>query len=214
VSIRVLLAEDQTLVRQGLVSLLALAPEIEVVGQAADGQEALDLVLALKPDVLLLDIRMPKVDGLGVLKGLFALKALPPTLILTSFDDDELLFETLSRGAKGFLLKDVSLEQLTSTIRILAAGGDLYQPALTERTRRQSAIVPQRFEALQTPERLTEKETAVLRFLAGGYSNREIGDALGITEGTTKNHISSILSKFGVRDRTRAVLKALELGWL
>jgi len=211
--IRVLLAEDQTLVRQGLVSLLALAPDIEVVGEAADGQEALDLALKVKPDVLLLDIRMPKVDGLGVLNGLFALNALPPTLILTSFDDDELLFETLSRGARGYLLKDVSLDQLTGAIRTLAAGGDLFQPALTERTRR--AVLPHpRFEALQSPDRLTEKETAVLRFLAGGYSNREIGEALGITEGTTKNHLSSILSKLGVRDRTRAVLKALELGWL
>lgn len=211
--IRVLLAEDQTLVRQGLVSLLALAPDIEVVGEAADGQEALDLALKVKPDVMLLDIRMPKVDGLGVLNGLFALNALPPTLILTSFDDDELLFETLSRGARGYLLKDVSLDQLTGAIRTLAAGGDLFQPALTERTRR-AALPQQRFEALQAPERLTEKETAVLRFLAGGYSNREIGEALGITEGTTKNHLSSILSKLGVRDRTRAVLKALELGWL
>lgn len=212
-SIRVVIAEDQTLVRQGLKSLLALAPDILVVGEAADGQEALDRVLELRPDVLLLDIRMPRVDGLGVLNGLFALKALPPTLILTSFDDDDLLFESLSRGARGYLLKDVSLDQLTGAIRTLAGGGELFQPAVTERTRRHP-MPSHLFETLHPAERLTEKETAVLRFLAGGYSNREIGEALGITEGTTKNHTSSILAKLGVRDRTRAVLKALELGWL
>lgn len=139
---------------------------------------------------------------------------LTPTLVLTTFDEDDLLFEALRAGAKGFLLKDVTLEQLTEAIRCLAAGGSLIQPALTDRTRRSQARLPHTFESIHRPEPLTERERDVLRLLAGGYSNREIGTALGMAEGTVKNHASSIFAKLGVRDRTRAVLRALELGVL
>jgi len=212
--IRVCLVEDQTLVRKGIRSLLALAPGFEVVGEAEDGMAALELIPRLKPDVVLLDIRMPKVDGIGVLKGLRAGGSLPPTLILTTFDDDALLFEGLKAGARGFLLKDVDLDQLVTAIRTLASGGNLIQPALTERAVRSLGRREQPREELVPRERLTDREQEILRLLSGGYSNREIATALGLAEGTVKNHASSILAKLGVRDRTRAVLKALEIGYL
>lgn len=211
--IRVVVVEDQTLVRKGLVQLLALDGNITVVGEASDGREALTCVPDLKPDVMLLDIRMPRMSGLDLLRSLQALGKLPPTLVLTTFDDDAVLFEALSLGARGFLLKDVSLDQLSQAIHFLAAGGSLVQPALTTQAREQAqrCLLGQHLRGPMGGP-LTEKEREVLRLMAGGYSNREIGEALGVTEGTVKNHVSMILHKLDVRDRTRAVLKALELG--
>ncbi len=212
--IRVCLVEDQMLVRLGIRSLLELTDDIRVTGEASDGDEALRVVEETKPDVVLLDMRMPKLDGVGVLRALGERGTLPPTLILTTFDDDELVFEGIRAGAKGFLLKDVSLERLTNAIRQLAAGGSFIQPAITERILR-GLVQPKRDrEAIAPADRLTERETEVLRLMAGGYSNREIGNALHVGEGTIKNHISNILSKMGCRDRTRAVLKGFELGYL
>jgi DNA-binding NarL/FixJ family response regulator len=210
--IRVCLVEDQTIVRQGLRSLLALNPDIEIAGEAADGDEALELIERQRPDVVLLDLRMPKRDGVGVLKALRDRAILPPTLILTTFDDDEKLFEAVRAGAKGWLLKDVSLERLTEAIRTVAAGGTCIEPVITERIMRalERSNVP--FESADLPESLTDREKTILRLMAGGYSNREISEVLNISDGTVKNHISSVLSKLGVRDRTRAVLKAIDLG--
>jgi len=209
--IRVLLVDDQTLVRQGIRSLLELSADIEVVGEAADGEEALERIPHLEPDVVLLDLRMPKLDGLGVLK---ALPNVPPTLILTTFDDGALVLEGLRAGAKGYLLKDVSLEQLVTAVKTLAGGGTLVQPAVTERILRGLSGMPRDYPSLETPDPLTGREREVVRLMAGGYSNKEIARALGMSEGTVKNHVSSVLSKLGVRDRTRAVLKALELGYV
>lgn len=205
--IRVCLVEDQTLVREGLRALLRLTSDIEVVGEASDGVEALEVIEREKPDAVLLDLRMPKLDGLGVLKQIRI-----PALILTTFDDDAMLFEAVRAGAKGWLLKDVSLERLTAAIRTVAAGGTCIEPVITERIVRalDHSAVP--FEAAALPEPLTDRERTILRFLAGGYSNREISELLAITDGTVKNHISSVLSKLGVRDRTRAVLRAIDLG--
>jgi DNA-binding NarL/FixJ family response regulator len=149
-----------------------------------------------------------------VLKALQAEGALPPTIILTTFDDDAALLEAVRAGAKGYLLKDVSLEQLTAAIRDVAAGRTIIRPVVTERVLRGLEHVRRDFEALSPPDPLTTREVEVLRLMAGGYSNREIAGALGTAEGTVKNHASSILSKLGVRDRTRAVLKALELGYI
>ena len=210
--IRVLLVDDQTLVRQGVRSLLELSQTVTVTGEAGDGEEALVQIAALRPDVVLLNLRMPRLDGLGVLRALRAKPDAPPTLIPTTFDDDELVLEGLRLGAKGYLLKDVSLTQLLDAVETLAGGGTLIQPAVTERLLR--GLPRTTYPSLEAPESLSPRELDVVRLLAGGYSNREIGEALGMSEGTVKNHVSSVLSKLGVRDRTRAVLRALELGYV
>lgn len=212
--IRVVLVDDQTLVRRGIRSLLELAGDIDIVAEAADGEEGVATILRERPDVVLLDVRMPKKDGLEVLRELQGATALPPTILLTTFDDDDALLEAVKAGARGYLLKDVSLEQLTGAIRSVAGGGTMIRPALTERVLRGLEHVRRDFDALDPPDPLTKREVEILRLMAGGYSNREIAGALGTAEGTVKNQASSILSKLGVRDRTRAVLKALERGYI
>lgn len=212
--IRVCLVEDHTIVRQGLRALIELVDDIEVVGEMSNGEEALARLRAVAPDVMLLDVRMPRLDGIGLLKALRARGALPPTIVLTTFDDDALVIEAIRAGAKGYLLKDVSLEQLTTAIRTVASGGTMIQPAVTQRIVRDVDKLKPQFETLDPPDRLTDREVEILRLMASGYSNREIAEGLDLAEGTVKNHVSGILSKLGVRDRTRAVLKALELGHL
>jgi len=210
--IRVLIADDQMLVRQGIRTLLEMDREISVVGEATDGAEAISKVLSTAVDVLLLDIRMPEHDGIDVLRTLAARNAIPPTLILTTFDDSDIVLDGIRAGARGYMLKDVSYQQLLAAIRAVAAGATVFQPAVTERLLRAGAAV--RSNADGPRQQLTAREAEVVRLMAGGYSNREIAEALGTAEGTVKNHVSSILGKFGVRDRTRAVLKALEAGLL
>ena len=212
--IRVCLVEDQTLVRQGIQTLLELVDDIDVVAEAKDGDEALRVIPQSKPDVVLLDMYLPKRNGLEVLRELKRSEFLPPTLILTTFDEDKFVIGGLQAGAKGYLLKDVSLEQLTHAIRILAGGGTLVHPAVTQRLLENLDRIQCDFPSTDVPEPLSGREVEILRLVARGYNNREIADALAIAEGTVKNYISSILSKMGVRDRTRAVLKALEEGFL
>ncbi len=212
--IEVVLADDQRLVRRGIRALLELLPDVTVVGEAGDGEEALELVGRHEPDVLLLDVRMPRLDGVGVLERLAAEGRRIPTLVLTTFDDDEAMFACVRAGARGFLLKDVTLEQLADALRVVAAGGEVLRPAVTARVVKGLSETPCAFAALDPPDPLTEREHDVLRLLSAGCSNREIAVALHLAEGTVKNHISSILSKLGVRDRTRAVLKAFELRYL
>ncbi len=208
--IRVFLVDDQMLVRQGVRALLGLAAEIEVIGEAADGAQAVEKIPALAPDVVLMDMRMPVMSGLEALRQLGAVGQLPPTIILTTFDDDELVLAGIRVGARGYLLKDVSLDVLVGAIKSVAEGGSLMQPAVTERLRSELGQLDNGFMSLQQPEPLTEREQEILRLMAGGFSNKEIAGALRVAEGTIKNHVSSILAKLGVRDRTRAVLKALE----
>ena len=210
--IRVCVVEDQMLVRQGIQTLLGLVDDIEVVAEAVDGDQAIELIPRLKPDVVLLDMYLPRRSGLEVLRTLSALQVLPPTLILTTFDEDKLVIGGLQAGARGFLLKDVSLERLTAAIRALAEGGTWIQPALTERLLQQRHRLSTDFPSAEPREPLSSREIEILRLVARGYNNREIAEALAITEGTAKNYVSSILAKMGVRDRTRAVLKALEAG--
>ncbi len=210
--IRVVLVEDQTLVRQGLRSLLELSGEAEVAGEAATFEEALSLVPAVRPDVLLLDMRLPGPSGLDVLRGLATAGYLPPTLVLTTFDDDALLLEAVRAGARGYLLKDVTLDRLTDVIRRLARGETFFQPTVTRRASESLGRTPAHTDGFATPEALTSREVETLRLMAGGYSNREIASAMGLSEGTVKNHVSSVLLKLGVRDRTRAVLKGLAEG--
>jgi len=209
--IRVVLADDERLIRQGLRKLLELDTGIEVgievVAEAADGDELIALVPGIAIDVLLLDVRMPRRSGLEALVALGDQR--PPTLVLTTFDDAELLLTAVRAGARGFLAKDVSLDELVAAIRALARGDTWFQPALTASLRRG---VEARGHGGPAGERLTDRERDVLRLMAGGYSNREIGDVLATAEGTVKNQVSSILAKLGVRDRTRAVLKAIETG--
>jgi len=210
--IKVMLVDDQNLVRKGVRSLLELSEEIEVVAEAADGAEAIRMIPEVGPDVVLLDMRMPGLSGLDVLKELSTLGTLPPTIILTTFDDDELVLAGIQSGAKGYLLKDVALADLVSAIRTVAEGGSIVKPAVTQRLLKGLANLQNDFSSLDQPDPLTDRETEILRLMAGGYSNKEIANSLGVAEGTVKNHVSNILSKMGVRDRTRAVLKAFELG--
>jgi DNA-binding NarL/FixJ family response regulator len=212
--IRVFLVEDQELVREGLRSLLALDPGIAVVGTARDGEEALAAIPQAAADVVLLDLRLPKVSGLDVLRRLGGAPEAPPFLILTTFDDEPAVVDGLRAGARGYLLKDISLEELVCAIRSVAAGGTAVRPVVSQRVVRGVAEVGGDFPHLDPPDPLTEREIDVLRLMTGGYSNREIARALGLAEGTVKNHVSSILSKLGVRDRTRAVLQAVKAGYL
>ena len=212
--IRVCLVEDQTLVRQGIHTLLDMVEDINVVVEACDGEEALRVIPEVRPDIVLLDMYLPKRNGLDVLKELKQAQALPPTLILTTFDDDNVLIGGLRAGAKGYLLKDVSLEQLTGAIRALANGGTWVQSAVSQHHLENRNRIQSEFPSLESPDPLTGREVEILRLIARGHSNREIGEALSITEGTVKNYVSSILSKMGVRDRTRAVLNALEHGYI
>ena len=209
-TIRLIVIDDQTLVRQGIISLLQLDAEIDVVAEASDGSDIVTLVQQFQPDLLLMDIRMPQVSGIDALYLLQQAGLRVPVLMLTTFDDHQQVLTAMLAGARGYLLKDVALEVLLQAIRTVAAGGSLLQPALTDRIlqARQSAATP------QDTETLSPKELEVLRLLAAGFSNREIAVAVFKSEGTVKNQVSAILSKLGVRDRTKAVLKAIDLGLL
>ncbi len=214
--IRVVLADDHPLVREGIRALLSLVPDMALVGEAGDGAEAVRVVVEARPDVLLLDMRMPGGDGLWVVRELRRREMLPSTLILSTFDDEAAALDVVRAGARGFLLKDVTLERLVGAVRTVAAGGTMMRPRMTARAEGELASRGPRVPA--APDGilgdLTEREREVLRLLASGFSNREIARALFVAEGTVKNHVSNILTKMGVRDRTRAVIKAAEWGML
>lgn len=211
---RVVVVDDQALVRQGIRTLLELAG-VEVVGEAADGAEALDVIERCDPEVVLLDLRMPGRDGIWTLQQLRDRGAEVPVLVLTTFDDDALVLEALHAGARGYLLKDVTLERLTRAVEVLADGGTLIAPTITERLLRTIRSTPPPLGSPEAPlESLTERELEVLRLMAEGYGNREIAETLFLAEGTVKNRVSGILLKLGARDRTKAVLRALHEGIL
>ncbi|MFE5309268.1 response regulator [Isoptericola sp. NPDC056573] len=210
--VRLVLADDQTLVRHGIRSLLEIAGGIDVVAEAEDGATAVDAVREHEPDVLLLDLRMPGRDGIWALETLRAAGPEVAVLVLTTFDDDALVLRALQAGARGYLLKDVTLEQLADAVRTLAAGDTLVQPAVTARLLRAVRSGPAPADVAQAE--LTGREREVLRLMAQGWSNREIADALYLAEGTVKNHVSNVLLKLGAKDRTRAVLLALQGGLL
>ncbi|WP_309104646.1 response regulator transcription factor [Microbacterium sp.] len=211
---RVIIVDDQALIRQGIAGLLAVAG-IGVVAEAADGRAALPLIASESPDVVLLDIRMPRFDGIWTLRQLQQQGIDVPVLVLTTFDDDALVLDALRAGARGYLLKDVTLHQLTRAVETLAEGGALIAPAMTDRLLRAIRSDAARIDTdSATRLELTERELDVLRLVASGYSNRQIADGLFLAEGTVKNHISAILSKLGARDRTNAVLRALSDGIL
>jgi len=215
--IRVLLADDEELVRRGIRALIELKNGIEVVGEACDGDEALKLIASASPDVVLLDARMPRRNGLEVLQALAQREAAPACLLLTTFDDRQLLLRAVEAGARGYLRKDVSLEELVRAIESLAGGRTHFRPALSEsllRGLRRPPDAPEAARPWSPGDPLTPRETDVLRLLAGGLSNREIAHALDIADGTVKVHVSRILAKLGVRDRVQATLKAIESGMI
>jgi DNA-binding NarL/FixJ family response regulator len=206
--IRVCVVENETLVREGLRRVLELDAELTVAGEARDGIEALALFARVRPDVALLDVRMPRLDGIGVLQALRGDPSAPPCLVLTTFDDADAFLAAVRAGARGYLLKDASSAELSEAIRCVAAGGTWLKPTVTDSVLRSL----REDRKSEVDGKLTGREVEVLRLLAGGYSNREIGTALGVSERTVKNHVSSILAKLWVRDRTRAVLKAIAHG--
>lgn len=214
--IEICVVDDQTLVRQGIRSLLSYSGEIAVTAEASDGDEALEAIRRHRPDVVLLDLRMPRRDGIATLEALRGRGDQTPVLVLTTFDDDELVLQALHNGAHGYLLKDVTFERLVDAIRTLAQGGTLIEPSVTQRLLHAAASQPQPdfLDGLLRVADLTERELEILRLMAAGYANREIADTLHLASGTVKNHVSSLLLKLGVRDRTRAVLRALDLGLL
>ncbi|MDX1481369.1 MAG: response regulator transcription factor [Woeseiaceae bacterium] len=213
-AIRVGLIDDQMLVRQGIRGLLELSDKVDVVAEGDDGSHAVDIVERYAPDVLLVDMRMPRMNGAEATRALRERQLDTPVIILTTFDDHEQVLDCIRAGARGYLLKDVSLENLIQAIESVAAGETMIQPGITEALMRGLSGVRTEFEASELPEPLSRRETEIIRLMAGGYSNREISRALSKSEGTIKNHVSNILAKLGVRDRTRAVLKAIELGIL
>ncbi|WP_448568286.1 response regulator transcription factor [Thalassotalea ganghwensis] len=214
-SISIAIADDQTLVREGIRSLLALKPHFNVIAEAQNGLEAIELVQLHRPQILLLDIRMPQMNGVEVLESLASATYSPAVLVLTTFDDHELVLNCIKLGAKGYLRKDVNFNDLTNAIEQLALGHTWLQPGLSDR------ISHNANNHLKTTETtswlkgavptLTKTELQVLKLVAAGYSNNEIADAMYKSVGTIRNQVSSILAKLDARDRTRAVLKALDM---
>ena len=213
--IRVLLVDDQELVRTGLRLVLRAYDDLDVIAEAADGQQARELVAQLRPDVVLMDVRMPRMDGIEAVALLNAAALDPPprVLMLTTFDLDEYVFGALRAGAAGFLLKDASRERLVDAIRVVNAGEALLSPSITRRLIEEFA---KRSDPLRPPdtvmEALTARERETLGLVARGLSNAEIAQRLFVTEATVKSHVSSVLAKLGLRDRVRAVVFAYEHG--
>ena len=210
--IKVMLVDDQQLIRQGIRILLEQEPDIEVIAEAANGLEALNLCRDNQPDVVLMDIQMPEMDGVVCTRQLTISYPKTGVIILTTFDDDDYIFDGLRAGARGYLLKDVSSADLAAAVRTVARGDALIQPSISRRVISEFARLSGGKSGLV--EALTPRELDVLRSLTDGLSNLEIAQKLVITEGTVKNHVSSLLAKLGVRDRTQTVIKAQKLNLL
>ena len=213
-TIRTLLVDDQRLMREGLRILMELEPDVEIVGEAENGEAALKAYAELKPDVVLMDVRMPGMDGVEATWRLRDRWPEARVIILTTFDDDEYVFEGLRAGALGYLLKDVSGSDLAEAVRTVAAGGALIQPSVARKVVAEFARLapPARDAGAGLPEPLSEREIEILRLLADGLTNRQIAGRLSLAEGTVKNYVTNILGKLGARDRTQAAIRARELG--
>jgi DNA-binding NarL/FixJ family response regulator len=211
---KILLIEDETLVRLGLCELLRLNANYEIVGQAEDGVRAVDLLMSVPSDVVLMDVRLPGQSGVDVLKTVRDRGLATPIILVTTFDDDEVFFRAIQAGANGFIRKDSSLADLTSCIDKVISGERVFRPSVTRTARSGLEALQPKFESLDLPEPLTKKEAEVLSLMTAGMSNKEIAENLGVTEATIKTHASTIFAKLGVRDRVRAVLKGLEIGYI
>jgi DNA-binding NarL/FixJ family response regulator len=210
--IRVLIADDQALVRTGFRVILDAEPDLQVVGEAADGREAVDLVQQKRPDVVLMDIRMPNLDGIEATRHLTALPRAPRVLMLTTFDLDQYVYEALRAGASGFLLKDAGADELLHGVRVVAAGEALLSPSITRRLIADYARRPPASEQPAALAELTPRELEVLRLLARGLSNREIARELVLGEATVKTHVARVFQKLDLHDRAQAVVLAYETG--
>jgi DNA-binding NarL/FixJ family response regulator len=214
--VRVLLVDDQSLFREALATLLSVRDEVEVVGEAANGVEAVECAARLRPDVVLMDLRMPELDGIAATRRLRAQQPEIRVIALTTFDTDEEVFAALRAGAVGYLLKDVSSARLVEAVLAAARGESVLQPSVAAKVVARVAALPD--EAVPRPRPpvvpLSERELAVVRLLAEGRSNREIAADLFLAEGTVKNHVTALLGKLGARDRTQAALRARALGLL
>ena len=213
-AIRILLVDDQRLMREGLRILLELEPDLKIAGEAGDGEAALRAYAELRPDVVLMDVRMTGMDGVEATWRLHERWPEARVIILTTFDDDEYVFEGLRAGALGYLLKDVSGSDLAQAVRTVAAGGALIEPSVARKVVTEFARVarPARDAGTGLPEPLSEREIEILRLLADGLTNRLIAERLSLAEGTVKNYVTTILGKLGSRDRTQAAIRARELG--
>jgi DNA-binding NarL/FixJ family response regulator len=216
-SIRVLIADDQQLLRAGFRVILQAEPGIDVIGEAEDGADAVAQARDLRPDVVLMDIRMPKLDGLAATEHLMKLPNPPRVVMLTTFDENEYVVRALRAGAYGFLLKDAPTSRLIAAVRAAAIGDALIEPSITRRLVEQFAAAPLPGEVVGIPDALrglTERELEVLRLLARGLSNAEIAAEITVAESTVKTHVARILGKLGVRDRVQAVVLAYESGFV
>ena len=212
--IRILLVDDQKLIREGLRILLEMEPDLRIVGEAADGQAGLDAYEQHQPDVVLMDVRMPGLDGVEATWRLRERWPEARVIILTTFDDDEYVFEGLRAGARGYLLKDVSGHELAEAVRTVVGGGTLIAPSVARKVVAEFARVapPAREADAGLAEPLSEREREILALVAQGLSNREIAERLSLAQGTVKNYVTTLLQKLGARDRTQAALRARELG--
>jgi DNA-binding NarL/FixJ family response regulator len=212
-TVRVVIADDQGMVRSGFTTLLNSEPDIEVVGEAVNGEEAITRAAQLKPDVMLMDVRMPVLDGLQATRQITAMTGAPKILVLTTFDLDDYVYQALRWGASGFLLKDASARELADAVRVVAAGDALLSPGVTRRLIAEFARMgAPRGPSRKSLQNLTERESEVLALVARGMSNAEIASRLFVAEQTIKTHVSRILMKLSLRDRTQAVVLAYETG--
>lgn len=215
-TIRILIVDDQALFREGLRTLLSVQPDFDIVGEAGNGEDGLKMAVQTHPDVVLMDLRMPIMDGVKTTERIKSSLPACRVIVLTTFDDDELVFDGLRAGAIGYLLKDVSSNKLFDAIRAASRGEYFLLPAITAKVIAEFARIPRSNpnRSHDSAETLSPRENEILRLVASGDSNKEIAERLVISEGTVKNHLSNILAKLSVKDRLQAVIRARELGWL
>jgi len=211
--IKILIADDQKLIREGLKVLLEMEESFMVIGEASNGQQAVDLYIKLRPDIVLMDIQMPVINGVEAIKKILELDKEAKIIILTTFDDDEYVYEGLKSGALGYILKDSSIEKLSESIKVIYQGGALIEPSITKKILSElSKIEKVQKQKEELIEELGAREKEILSLIAKGFSNSEIADILFLSVGTVKNYVTNILQKLEAKDRTEAVVKAKDLG--